>query len=130
MVSSRLPSYRESYTRRFHPYPCAQRRSARAAYLLMTSADNHGYSDEETRDGWVLVPAAVEDRTDGAETGSQEDVANLERALHPGDLGRGTQRTLATLAVELALAVRKAVRNPLIVLKKQFSAARLNAGVD
>ncbi|KAI0675754.1 hypothetical protein C8Q78DRAFT_1006386 [Trametes maxima] len=59
-----------------------------------------------------------EDGSDVAEYGSQEDLANLERALYPGVPGR--HRGLSALVVDLAIVVKKAIRQSVLVVTKRL----------
>lgn len=84
----RLPAYRESYMRRYHPYP---RPPERWYDPLMQTVDYH-YEDEPV----LLAPS-----------GHDADMSNLELAVH-GYCGSPVQgrRRLSTLIVDLAFAVR------------------------
>ncbi|KAH9852625.1 hypothetical protein C2E23DRAFT_142780 [Lenzites betulinus] len=129
MTSLRLPAYRGSHGRRFHPYGRA-RRATRAVDWWMASMDDW-YMEEPREDPGDrdLAPgsAQVEEvAIDMAENEGEEDAANLERALHLGDSEE--RRTLSTLFLELALAVSKALCSPLTVLKRRFSIEELNTG--
>ncbi|EIW58596.1 uncharacterized protein TRAVEDRAFT_72113 [Trametes versicolor FP-101664 SS1] len=105
----RLPSYCESHGRRHHPY--TQERRVRRIDLFMMAADAAEgaeadvFEDAEQGHGALGVAEA---RSDVAEHGSQEDLANLERVLFETKVEK--PRGLATVVVELALYVTRALR--------------------
>ncbi|KAI0352398.1 hypothetical protein OH77DRAFT_804198 [Trametes cingulata] len=132
-MGSRLPSYRHSHGSRYHPYPRPLRRRELVGMIAATDGvrvPDEPSLGEEYCAGLLTTHTAAREATSHVDEGSlsDEDVANLERALHPeGDVqGRG----LSTLVVELAFAVRRALYLPVTVIMKHVYVGRYSAATQ
>ncbi|PCH37966.1 hypothetical protein WOLCODRAFT_161193 [Wolfiporia cocos MD-104 SS10] len=98
--TSRLPAYRESHRRRYHPYPRSPRRQS-PDYLMNTV-------DYRYEDAFNVAASLLESPPDIIRAGEAGDLENLDRALHYGtELRPKALQRLTTLIVDLALAVRR-----------------------
>ncbi|KAI0924509.1 hypothetical protein AcW2_005383 [Taiwanofungus camphoratus] len=108
LVSLRLPSYRGSYVRRYHPYPMSSRHQKHNNYIMdstpVTSAD-----------GWVrdLPSAASLGILRSRDNGSNADVSTLNLDHHsiaPGEHAceRDEKRQkLSVMVMSIMLALRR-----------------------
>ncbi|EPS94785.1 hypothetical protein FOMPIDRAFT_1054788 [Fomitopsis schrenkii] len=105
--TGRLPSYRESHMRRFHPYPRYELPAWQRYEHLMHTVD-YRYEEEPSMDMSSLY---VIDEMD-------EDLENLEAALSNGAPPGKRRRRLSLLVIELALAIKQAVTSRKATSKK------------
>ncbi|KAH9917424.1 uncharacterized protein B0H18DRAFT_1034578 [Fomitopsis serialis] len=97
-----LPAYRESYMRRFHPYPRYPQPSWQQYEHLMQTVDLR-HEHEPSTDVWDVSSLFVIDEVE------EEDLANLERALSNQPSPSKRRRRLSVLVIELALAIKHIV---------------------
>ncbi|KAI0374908.1 hypothetical protein BV20DRAFT_400886 [Pilatotrama ljubarskyi] len=109
--SLRLPSYRESLVIRYHPYA---RKQTKTADRLMQKVD---YRYEEP------APVPNEEDTSTLSPDTVEGIAlNLDRAMsRDGTVEVKRRRSLTSLIIDLALAVRDGYRSSRIGKKPSFA---------
>ncbi|KAI0647068.1 hypothetical protein C8Q79DRAFT_602519 [Trametes meyenii] len=98
--SLRLPSYRESLVVRYHPYP---RKPSKSTDLMQTVDCRYEEEPSPSINGGDASSASLD---------PVDDIAlNLDRAMSEEEAGVKRRRSLTSLIIDLALAVRAGYRN-------------------